>query len=399
MTDDNRRLGVIADDFTGALDAGVQFVRAGLSTSLLLRPSRDAPVAVQVVSTDSRESDAAAAQQQVSRAAELLGGRAIFKKIDSTMRGHIGPEIEAALRATGLQRAVICPAAIEAGRTVQEGQLRVHGKLLHETDFANDPHWPARTSELIQLAGLPAIHLGLAVVRAGVAQLAQAIGAAPTPVVTVDAETHADLQYVAQAIVPSRSLPCGALGLARVWARELVGQARPQSEQALPGSRDPVLIVAGSRHPQTSAQVNALIAARDVLALEIVSGPERHEQYWFEEIARAFADGRSVVVCAPLEELPTAGDRQRLVAQLGVVTARICEACALGGLILTGGATASAICGQLGVREVNIFGELEVGVPWGRISSSLGDGCVLVTKAGGFGQTETLIRALDRLRA
>src|SRR5581483_11321428 len=232
-------LGVIADDFTGALDAGVEFVRAGLEAALLLRPHGGEPAQVQVVSTGSRDASAAAARRRVAAAARLLAGRRIFKKIDSTMRGHIEPEVTALLDATSLAKAVICPAAIEAGRTVREGRLHVHGALLHTSAFARDPRWPAATSDLVQLAGGAATHIALPAVRAGSAALAEAIASAPTRIVTVDACTLADLDVVSQAVVAGNSLPCGALGLARAWARQFAC-APPAALVPLRGRSGPV---------------------------------------------------------------------------------------------------------------------------------------------------------------
>ncbi len=160
-------IGVIADDFTGAMDTGVQFVRVGLETALLLSPAHTLPIPVQVISTNSRNVDVATAQQQTVQAASLFRDRLIFKKIDSTMRGHIGPEIETVLGLTGLKKAVVCPAVIEAGRTIRAGKLWVEDVLLHQSDFAHDPSWPAATSDMASLVSLPATHLHLNTVRAG----------------------------------------------------------------------------------------------------------------------------------------------------------------------------------------------------------------------------------------
>jgi uncharacterized protein YgbK (DUF1537 family) len=391
-------IGVIADDFTGALDAGVQFVRAGLATTLLIQPGYHQPAAVQVINANSRETDASTAQQRATEAARQLAGRRLFKKIDSTMRGHVGVEIEAILDVSRLQRAVVCPAVIEAGRMVQDGQLRVNGVLLHESDFAGDPFWPARTSDMLQLVGRPAAHITGATVRAGAAALAAAIAAAPTRIVTVDACTHADLAVISAAIGDDM-LVCGALGLARAWAGRLTHAPAAELIAALPGTQRPLLIVAGSRHPTTIAQVDALIAARAVTTLRVMPGmQQQHRQEWIGRMLDALTAGRSVVLRAPAEPLMP-GDAQQSLGLLATLTERVCREVALGGLILTGGETAGAVCRQLGAAGVRILGELEVGVPWGRISAGVAEELPLVTKAGGFGRADTLIRAVDLLRA
>ncbi|MGO4276862.1 four-carbon acid sugar kinase family protein, partial [Paenibacillus sp. TAF58] len=46
---------------------------------------------------------------------------------------------------------IIAPAYPETGRLVREGRLYVHGKPLHETEFANDPKTPVTESYIPDL--------------------------------------------------------------------------------------------------------------------------------------------------------------------------------------------------------------------------------------------------------
>jgi len=67
----------------------------------------------------------------------------------------------------------------------------------------------------------------------------------------------------------------------------------------------------------------------------------------------------------------------------------------IGGLVLTGGETARAVLSRLGVRALRVMGEVETGVP---ILAAEGSGLLVVTKAGDFGDRDTLIRCRARLR-
>jgi uncharacterized protein YgbK (DUF1537 family) len=391
------RLGIIADDLTGALDTGVQFVRSGLETVLLLSPRYALPVQVQVISTNSRDADVATARQQAAKAAERLRGRLVFKKIDSTMRGHVGPEIEAVLRVSGVEKAVVCPAVIEAGRRVRDGQLWVEDVLLHQSDFAHDPSWPAVTSDMASLLGLPVTHLHLKTVRAGANVLTKAISNAPTQIITVDACDDSDLATISQAVVAGHYLPCGALGLARTWARKLVGSQHIEPEPTLQGSLAPVLVVAGSRHPKTRAQVHRVVSERGLAIIEVaVVMNDREDEQW-QAIAEALSEGRSLVIHAPLEEIRQTSHRRALDVTLGKLALRVCQEFELAGLVLTGGATASAVCQTLEAVAVRIWGELQVGIPWGRLVGRVASGLPVVTKAGGFGHADSLIRIVDIL--
>ncbi len=82
---------LIADDLTGACDAGVQFARRGMASCVML--ARDAPpagVRVVAVNTESRHLEEDAAGAAVAAVADWITGRAVFKKIDSVLRGIRG---------------------------------------------------------------------------------------------------------------------------------------------------------------------------------------------------------------------------------------------------------------------------------------------------------------------
>jgi uncharacterized protein YgbK (DUF1537 family) len=76
---------------------------------------------------------------------------------------------------------------------------------------------------------------------------------------------------------------------------------------------------------------------------------------------------------------------------------RACREHELGGLFLTGGETALAVCRALGVTGIDILGELEAGIPWGRLAGGVAPGLQVVTKAGGFGRPDSLVTVLDAL--
>ena len=64
------------------------------------------------------------------------------------------------------------------------------------------------------------------------------------------------------------------------------------------------------------------------------------------------------------------------------------------GLLLTGGETARAVCQTLGCTRLWLGGEVEPGIPWSRMVDGRLPGMRVVTKAGGFGGEESLVRAL-----
>jgi uncharacterized protein YgbK (DUF1537 family) len=68
---------------------------------------------------------------------------------------------------------------------------------------------------------------------------------------------------------------------------------------------------------------------------------------------------------------------------------------AFAGLIATGGDTVYALLSKLGVHSIRLLEEVEPGVPLGITVGAVS--LPLVTKAGAFGDAQTLRRSLERL--
>src|ERR687894_2294085 len=114
----DRPIAVIADDLTGAADAGVQFVRAGYRVAVVFRGGAAPETDIDAVSfdTDSRDMPAGfAAKRVVDVARAVRGARLVYKKLDSTLRGNVRAEIAAALGASGRERVIVAPAFPGAG--------------------------------------------------------------------------------------------------------------------------------------------------------------------------------------------------------------------------------------------------------------------------------------------
>jgi uncharacterized protein YgbK (DUF1537 family) len=119
---------VIADDLTGAGDAGVQFARHGLSCDVQCEPVFAALRASDVVAfnTDSRCGSIAKSQRKLRHIANSCDGPKtpmVFKKIDSTLRGNVGEEITTALNCFDCECAIVAPAFPALCRVIRNGIL------------------------------------------------------------------------------------------------------------------------------------------------------------------------------------------------------------------------------------------------------------------------------------
>lgn len=151
-------IGVIADDLTGAAELGAVGVRHGLRAEIV-RSGKPGPDAMLVcVDTDSRACDPVEAAKRAAAAARMLraaGARWIYKKVDSVLRGQVTAEIEAVMKQLKLERALLLPANPSLGRTIKDGHYYLRGRPLHRTEFAHDPHFPRRSSQVLRLVKIP----------------------------------------------------------------------------------------------------------------------------------------------------------------------------------------------------------------------------------------------------
>jgi uncharacterized protein YgbK (DUF1537 family) len=413
------KLIVVADDFTGANDTGVQLAKKGAKTEVMLtqrqKPSRHADVLV--VNTESRAGtpgEAAAAVTQALQPWCRLGADnpLVYKKIDSTFRGNVGAEIEAAMRAAGRSLAIIAGAIPGAGRTTENGECLVHQVPLLETEFASDPRTPIISSRISTLIArqskVPVGEIGLEQVRSGeLGDALEKLAAQGSMMVVVDAVTDSDLDLIARAALSLPEIPllAGAAGLAN---------ALPVSAYLNERRVLPVLVVAGSMSGATRRQVEqarrskrAEIVDIEVEALLTASAGE-HRQAVAEQACRLLQEGRHCILRTSREaddrfqidrlcqqyDLSRQQVGEQISRQLGQLTLAITGQTSIGGLFLTGGDIAIAVANALGAEGYRIESEVAPCIPCGTFINSEIDDLPVITKAGGFGSESTLCDAL-----
>lgn len=426
---------ILADDLTGAADTGAAFAAAGRPTVVLLSPDAPAPLPradVVVLTSESRALPPDQAAEATRRCATRIGawcqGDAsvrVYKKIDSTLRGHPAIELEVLMHTLGDRAALVAPAFPAQGRTTVGGRQCVHGVPIERTPFGLDGATSDLGALFTRAARGAVVALSRGDLQRGIAHLVgRMVQERDVRLWIADAEDDADLRLLAAAALasPLRVL-CGSAGLARA-----IADARPQEpgDRGWPTahSRTPaptrviravhegrrsdeegrraVLVVAGSRHAATAVQVETLRRSGaivvhpepSVLAQEDPAGAA----VTVEHVARALTAGHPVVLSTVA--LPQVhADGAAIAARLGAIVASVCDRVRLGGLVLTGGDTASAACHALGSSSLWLTGELQPGMATGTLIAGRRPGLPVVTKAGGFGDDAALSQAVAFLVA
>lgn len=446
-------LGVVADDLSGAGDTGLQFAKRGLRTVVLFEwPDSLPPADVVVLETDSRLLPGLAAAERVRsavRALLRLGVGRVYKKVDSTLRGNLGAEVDALLDELPEAGALVAPAFPANGRTVVGGRLLVRGVPLDETEFAQDPVWPARDSAVAAALARQSRRctgvIGLDAVRSGwraIVAEAESLRANGVDVCAVDAETARDLASIAQVVARSerRWVGVGSAGLAEELPGALgLGRAGPAPEgpsawlvdasltwrgrtvghdgMGLAFGSQPALVVVGSVNPVARGQLQALLATgAAVVGLRVEallaepSEAARATERAVDEAAAALRAGSdaALVLQMPSGAEPTgeasprltgAEASARLASGLGRAASLLLRTgIDVAGLVMTGGDTAKAVCRALGAQGIVVEREVLPGIPQGCLLGGFAAGLPVVTKAGGFGGPDALVEALSFLR-
>lgn len=154
------QLVIIADDFTGALDTGIQFAESGAATVTLTQVDDwsteifHTSCEVLVIDAETRHlerRDAYRIVYEIVRKCMMAGIPYIYKKIDSALRGNIGAELKAAIDASGSRVLPLVPSYPQMNRCTVEGVHYVDGIPVTATAIGQDPFDPVESSRVADL--------------------------------------------------------------------------------------------------------------------------------------------------------------------------------------------------------------------------------------------------------
>jgi uncharacterized protein YgbK (DUF1537 family) len=397
---------VIADDFTGAMDCGLQFAKRGHRTVFATVATSGLRAGALVLSSRSRADDPQDARSKVCDLARgpCRAARRVYKKIDSTMRGNVASELEAVLEVSGAPACILNPAYPRQGRTVVNGRLLVAGVETAATELGGGQKSLPASADIVDSISrnsrLRAGGVPLDTVRSGAAVLARELEkqvSAGNQVVVPDAASDDDLASIAAAaaLAGLDRLVAGSAGLADHLepglAEEIAPVPRPACER--------VAVIAGSFTEVTARQV-------EVAAELLGQTPFRPELNRPGAARQALNEaGRQLDrygvwiahpghVGTPIDESSVT----RIINWIGTVASAL-AAGGRTGFVLTGGETAAIALENLAADSITIAGEIQPGIPGAVLSGGTGDGIPIVTKAGGFGDPAALYDGIGWLRS
>jgi uncharacterized protein YgbK (DUF1537 family) len=418
------RLGVIADDFTGATDIASFLVQNGLPT-IQFNGVPDAHDALRaqaiVISLKSRSCPPQQAIEQSLAALAWLQqqgcDRFYFKycsTFDSTEQGNIGPVTDALLAALGETQTVISPSLPVNGRTVYQGYLFVADQLLSESGMRHHPVTPMTDSNLVRLMTRQAKGQAAVINAAQLDQGAEVVRAQLDALktqginyVVLDALHEQHLLTQGEALKETRLVTGGsglAIGIARAWATQ---QQNSDAEQAGRPQGDRAVVISGSCSQMTNRQVEAYrqhapshevrvercLDDAESYAQELCNWVEAHHQPALAPLLFATADAQQLQA---IQQQFGAARSSEAVEQLFAAVTRELKVRGWQRFIVAGGETSGVVAQSLGVTAFHIGPMISPGVPWVR---DIHQPLSLALKSGNFGDEQFFARAQTEFSA
>jgi D-threonate/D-erythronate kinase len=409
---------VLADDLSGAADCVAAFANKDSRPVIHLWPTLagavTAPAAIDLDTRRLMEDEASAVVQEAIRM--HFSGRPLqlYKKVDSTLRGHIAAETAAALEAlcrlnaSGLstQRnsdfengiAVVAPSYPRLHRAIRDGRLILQGRPAEQTSIWSHECAPPIQGlpAALERVGLPTVSLDLAEIRAGPSEFSRRLVeayASGRRAVVCDAETDDDLASIAKASIDAgcTALWVGSAGLAKALSAQ-----RSRSPVALLQITGSIVTVVGSAAEVSRDQAKRLSSISGIALLTIprLLSSDADLQSLADNFSRAVEVGRDVLLFLETALAGSLLDRSLASAAGHLLSLRASQ---IGAIVATGGDTARAVFDQLGVARLNVIGELEEGVIAGAAEGAWHGTAII--KAGTFGDEGTLARIHASLAA
>jgi uncharacterized protein YgbK (DUF1537 family) len=399
---------IVADDFTGSNDTGVQIRRRGIPVSVVFSAQGVTGKESCVLDTESRGlPQEEAFGKLASEAGKIPFGDfvRVMKKVDSTLRGNIGAETRALAGVYKPELVVFAPALPDLGRTTINRIHQLNGTPITRTELARDPKTPVLVDDVRQIlsgafGGERVTHIDLDAVRSGNINLKGG------RVFSFDAAANSDLRAIVRAVLAEgkRVLWVGAAAL----ADNLLSV-----ERIVP----PALAVVASLSSVTRGQV--LYAEKQGVSLvkaplyDILEEKVKPEETADQALA-LLEEGKDVILLASStysedEYYRAEGSARRLGLSTGAMSAftqslmgrlalRVLDGAKISGLFLSGGDTAMSCFENAGALGSSIITEIALGIPIMRLIGGRHEGLKVVTKAGAFGKEDAVFYALRKLR-
>ncbi|GAA3012877.1 four-carbon acid sugar kinase family protein [Tetragenococcus solitarius] len=392
---------IVADDFTGSNDTGVQLKKNNIDVDVLLFPSKELVENSVVLDTESRSLSEEDAYQKVKTlTADLVEKNQfsiVYKKIDSTLRGNIAQEVRALTEVYSPDIIVVAPAFPKIKRTTKKAVHYLDGVPLMETEIAKDPLTPLWTDNIYELFEK---EFENSVKNISTRELENLTSLPENKVQVFDIEEEQDLEKVKELTLNDsrKILYVGSAGLAEyLFKRDewptlsVVGSISQVSLQQMEYAKNKGFHV-------INIEINDLIIEDRVEKYtKLVCESLMRKQDTIITVTRKRQDYLETIELFKNLGVSDKKEVSRMIKEtLAKITKNVLANTPVSRLFLTGGDTAIEVINELGAKGCKIQKELSTGIVESCLVGGKYEGMKLVTKAGAFGDKDSLYSSLKQ---
>lgn len=399
---------IVADDFTGANDTGVQLKRRGIDTNVVFSSELiNASSTSFVIDTESRgmsEDNAYSTLKDTLVGVDFSNFKYVIKKVDSTLRGNVAKEIKAVDEAYGSELVIFAPAFPDLKRTTVGAIHMLNNVPITKTEMARDPQSPVKEDNiekiLKEVYSEKITHIPLAKVQN------QDIDLLECRVYVFDAVTNQDMKNIIKAGIDTvkKVLWVGTAAMADNLFEIEKGTA-------------PVLSIIASVSNVTRQQVKyAENNGIDLVKVPIYYVIEKkiNPKVYIDETVKLLRDGKDVMLLTSSsydseEYIKTneIGERNGMMKEdisrfaqdlIGNISKGVLEEIEVSGVFITGGDTAIGFFEKVKALGSSIVEEIAIGIPLMKLVGGPFEGLKIVTKAGAFGKDDIIVYATRKLK-
>jgi len=424
------KIGVIADDLTGANATGVSLNKQGFSVATIVHadqiPNTHHLDAV-CIDTDSRYASDQTIKQRVSAAMEkfkIWDAKVICKRIDSTLRGNIGLEIDTVLDYRGTNSVAVVVASFpDSERISSGGYLLVEEIPVQQTDVAKDPITPLTESfipSIIQKQSKhKVIHIGLDKVLERGKSLREEFDTNIKNgyrIIVIDAVTNEDIEHIAETMARTEQLdviPVDPGPLTAAYSKAKLNQ------QMKPGK---IIVTVGSLTSLTKRQLEYLKTKTN--STPVYVSAEKLASFtssWDQEVERAVKetehrikkDNVLILTTHSLDAQPvnlhevakkehTTKDAlaKRITDGLAKITRLVIEYSnyPIQGCFTSGGDVTASLCAVTMASGIKLYDEVLPLTAYGKLMDGDFPDLPIVTKGGMVGDQRAIYESVKFLR-
>lgn len=404
---------IIADDLTGAIEAGVQLSKQDISAMVVIDSTIDLkPVLLDkgntaiVVNTESRHllpGEAATIISKVLQSVKGYGIKWFYKKTDSAMRGNVGAELEAFIYETNQSVLPYIPAHPKLNRFTRDGFQFIGDILLHQTSFANDPHEPIKSSFVPDILKKQSeINIQLS---DPTELFPENSAREDTKIIVFNCKSESDLQLIGETILKNgfQNAIAGTAGFVEILPKLLPLKTSGISTDSFTG---PVLFVNGSLNITSREQVEfaknkgviTIVFSQKLIANSDFKIASEYKQI-VKKIKAEYEFGRNIIITtidSKNWESPVDSGKSShhlFSKQTGKIISAIIDEIRITTLCVFGGDTLIAVMNELGGKYFKAKNEMLPGVAISKTNISTGS-IYLLSKPGGYGERDIIMKII-----